>query len=443
MKNLFSRLISLLLLLCVIVGSLASCELIEKLTGGPGSDQPEHVHVDYVEQLKLDRSSGTNQLEVKMKRHIDGDTTHFIDPIGISVDGVIKARYLAVNTPESTGRIEEWGKAASKFTQSKLESAHSIIIESNDASWNKDGNGRFLVFVWYQPTEGADYRNLNIELLQNGLAAGSSPMETIYGTTAVAATNQATIERLHCFSQQKDPDYPYGEAASVTLKELRLNWEEYVETKVAFEGVVTYYGNNTAYVEALDPETGLYFGVQLFDGYNTALIDILEKGNYIRVCGYVTDYYGTLQVSDLKYNRYRPNDPANTWLISENHELAFTEKTISEFTGNVTVNYGEENITKAYHTLALSTSISMKNLKVVDTYTTQSNGSITLTCQDESGKKIDVRLDGVKDTNGNLIDEREFYGKTIDVRGVIDYFNYENHQSYQVKVFTLDNINIH
>jgi DNA-binding transcriptional regulator/RsmH inhibitor MraZ len=153
MKNLFSRLISLLLLICVIVGSLASCELIEKLTGGP-ADQPEHVHVDYVEELKLDRNSGTNQLEVKMKRHIDGDTTHFIDPIGISVDGVIKARYLAVNTPESTGRIEEWGKAASKFTQSKLENAHSIIIESNDASWNKDGNGRFLISKRLQRAAG-------------------------------------------------------------------------------------------------------------------------------------------------------------------------------------------------------------------------------------------------------------------------------------------------
>ena len=441
MKNVFSRIISLLLLLCVIVSALASCELVNKLTGGDKA--PEHVHVDYVEELKLDMTSITNKVEVKMKRHIDGDTTHFIDPIGISVDGVIKARYLAVNTPESTGRIEEWGKAASKFTESKLSTAHSILIESNDDSWNTDGNGRFLVFVWYKPTADADWRNLNIELLMNGLAAGSSPMETIYGTTAVAATNQATIEKLHVFSQTKDPDYPYGEAESVTLKELRVNWQNYVEKKVSFEGVVTYYGDNTAYVEALDPETGLYFGVQLFDGYNTALIDILEKGNYIRVCGYVTDYYGTLQVSDLKYNRYKPNDPANTWLIEEDHDIAFTEKTISEFTSTVSFEYNEETVSKTYHTLALSTSISMKNLKVVDTYTTQSNGSITLTCRDESGKEIDVRLDGVKDANGNLVTERDFYGKTIDVKGIIDYFNYEGHQSYQVKVFTLNNITIH
>ena len=161
-----------------------------------------------------------------------------------------------------------------------------------------------------------------------------------------------TIEKLHVFSQTKDPDYPYGEAESVTLKELRVNWQNYVEKKVSFEGVVTYYGNNTAYVEALDPETGLYFGVQLFDGYNTALIDILEKGNYIRVCGYVTDYYGTLQISDLKYNRYKPNDPANTWLIEEDHDIAFTEKTISEFTSTVSFEYNEETVSKTYHTLA-------------------------------------------------------------------------------------------
>ena len=440
MKNLFSRIISLLLLLCVIFGSLTSCEIFNK---DPQDEAPEHVHVDYVEELKLDMTSGTNKVEVKLKRHIDGDTTHFVDPIGLTVDGVIKARYLAVNTPESTGRIEEWGKAASKFTESKLSSAHSILIESNDASWNKDGNGRFLVFVWYKPTADADWRNLNIELLMNGLAAGSSPMETIYGKTAVAATAQATIEKLHIFSQTKDPDYPYGEAESITLKELRVNWQDYVEKKVAFEGVVAYYGDNTAYVEQYDAETGLYFGVQLFDGYNTALTGILEKGNYIRVCGYVTDYYGTLQVSDLKYNRYKPNDPANTWLISKGNEVAFTEKTISEFTGTVSFEYNEETVSKAYHSIALSTSISMKDLTVVDTYTTQSNGSITLTCRDASGKEIDVRLDSIKDANGNLVDERDFMGKTIDVKGIIDYFNYENHQSYQVKVFTLDSINIH
>ena len=438
MKNRILNLISLLLLLCVIIGSVVSCDIFN-------TDPPitEHVHVDYVSQLKLDMSSTTLKLEVTMKMHIDGDTTHFYVPTSISSDGVMKARYLAVNTPESTGRIEEWGKAASRFTQEKLENAHSIMVESNDSSWNRDGNGRFLVFVWYKPTADADYRNLNLELLQEGLAPSSSPMETIYGDIAVAAVNQATIEKLYVFSQQKDPEYPYGDAESITLKELRLNSEDYIGKKVAFEGVVTYYGDNTAFVEEFDPETGIYFGVQLFDGYNTALVDILEVGNRIRVCGYVTDYHGTLQVSDLKYNRYKPKDPANTWLISEGHEGAFPEKTVNEFNSNIEVQNGEETVTGKYHSICLSTTISMKNLKVIRTYTTASNGAITLTCRDENNNEISIRVDTMKDANGNLVTEQYFSGETIDVKGIIDYFNYNEIQSYQVKVFTFDSITIH
>ena len=441
MKKIFSKLISLFLLLCILASCLASCDF---LTGGNGGNNPpEHVHVDYVEQLKLDMNSPTLKTEVQIKRHIDGDTTHFIDPIGISVDGIIKARYLAVNTPESTGRIEEWGKAASNFTKSKLESAHSILIESNDTSWNRDGNGRFLVFVWYKPTADADWRNLNIEILQNGLAAGSSPMETIYGTTAVAATNQATIEKLHVFSSEKDPDYPYGAAESITLKELRLNYQNYIEKKVAFEGVVSYYGDNTAYVEEFDPETGLTFGVQIFDGYNNALIDVLEVGNRLRVVGYVTEYFGTLQVSDLRYNRYRPTDPANTWILDEFSEAYFPEKTVEEFNSQISVSYGEETVNGIYHTVCLSTSIAMNNLTVVKTYTTQSNGGITLTCKDANGDEIDVRIEGLKNADGKLYVASDLQGKTIDVRGIIDYFNYENHQSYQIKVLKSNDLIIH
>ena len=74
---------------------------------------------------------------------IDGDTTHFyINQSGnynnISktpgIDGVLKARYLGVNTPESTGKIEEWGKKASKFTQEKLATATSIYKAISSAS---------------------------------------------------------------------------------------------------------------------------------------------------------------------------------------------------------------------------------------------------------------------------------------------------------------------
>jgi micrococcal nuclease len=110
-------------------------------------------------------NSETLKAEVDVKLAVDGDTVHFniSEP---SFDGsVLKARFLAVNTPESTGQIEPYGKTASDFTKEKVMNAVSIIVESDTASWNADSTGdRYLVWVWYKPSANEDYRNLNIEI---------------------------------------------------------------------------------------------------------------------------------------------------------------------------------------------------------------------------------------------------------------------------------------
>ena len=148
--------------------------------------------VDYASSVKLDLSSPYKKQEVTVKLHIDGDTVHFNVPHSVNPTGVLKARFLAVNTPESTGKIEEWGKAASKFTRSKLESAVSIILESDDGRWNIDSTGeRHLVWVWYKTAEDAEYRNLNIEILQEGYAISSNASQNRYGTYCTDAIAQA------------------------------------------------------------------------------------------------------------------------------------------------------------------------------------------------------------------------------------------------------------
>jgi len=146
--------------LILAVGLLAGCG--EKAPDeGPtnpaptGSSDPADV-VDYAGSVKLNMSSGTAKQEVTVKQFVDGDTTHFFVPTSVMPGGVLKARYLAVNTPESTGKIEEFGKKASSFTKEKLSSAVSIIIESETASWDPDSTGdRYLVWVWYKPSADA------------------------------------------------------------------------------------------------------------------------------------------------------------------------------------------------------------------------------------------------------------------------------------------------
>ena len=461
--------ISLLLLLCVLVASFTSCDMLSNLTGnqtGDASDgtdngadngnndenkEPEHVHVDYVSALKLDMTSPTLKQEVTVKKHIDGDPTHFNVPNSLDSTGVMKARYLAVNTPESTGRIEEWGKAASNFTKEKLANAKSIIVESNSAAWEHDGNGRYLVWVWYQPAEGEDYRNLNLELLQNGLAAGSKTTDTIYADKAIAAIAQATTEKLYIFSQDKDPDFPYGAAESVTLKELRLNIADYVGKKVSVEGVVTFNADNTEYIEALDPETGLYFGIQIFDGYQNQITTMLKRGNLVRIVGVVTEFSGKYQISSIDYNPMKPNDPANSAVISTGNAVAYKETTAEDFLGTVEIQMSEdeEPISVLYREAVISTSISMKNLYVKKVYTTTNPsasdiGAMTLTCEID-GMQISVRTEVLYDADGNLVTADYFYGKTIDFKGIVDYFDYDNtgNGTYQIRVYNLNHFTVH
>ena len=442
MKKTTIRIISAILMVCMIGAVFTACD---QSTGDTTPTTPEASHIDYVDQLKLDLSSGRKYYEVTWgdRSHIDGDTSHFDVPKDVDSTGTIKARYLAVDTPESTGQIEEWGKAASAFTKEKLSTAHSIIIESETNQWNFDGNGRYLVWVWYKPSADADYRCLNIELLQNGLGGGSSSSNTIYGSVAVAAIAQATREKLYMFSGQKDPDFPYGEAASVTLKELRANAANYEGQKVAVEGIITFNSNYEAYIEAYDAESDMYYGMQIFYGYNSQLIPVLEQGAMVRVVGVVNSFYGTYQISSLKYNPMRPTDPANTSQISTGNPIAYKEVSAADFNGNKTILLGEEEKTFKYADLAVSSSLSMKNLKVVDVYTTtnpsaRDTGAMTLTCTVD-GQTINVRTGVLKDAEGNQITASTFQGKTIDIQGIVDYYE----GTYQIRVFTMNDFVIH
>ena len=132
------KLLALLLLGCIACGSFAACggssDKGDNGTSTPATSQPdsstseapEIVPIDYASSISLDmNSTATIKQEVSVKLFIDGDTTHFNVPTSVVANGTLKARYLAVNTPESTGKIEEWGKSASNFTKSKLQSAQS------------------------------------------------------------------------------------------------------------------------------------------------------------------------------------------------------------------------------------------------------------------------------------------------------------------------------
>ena len=463
MKNL-KRLIACLLLICLVLGSFSGCGETtpaapvdaEQTEPTPSeTDAPELEIVDYAGTLQLDRTSGTAQIEVSIKQFIDGDTTHFYVPTSVMSSGVLKARYLGINTPESTGKIEEWGKKASTFTKEKLSTAASIMVESNDDKWNLDSSGgRHLVYVWYKPTADADYRCLNLEIIQNGLSISCGTVNDRYGQAATDAFQQAKREKLHVFSGQKDPGFYYGDAYEVDLKGLRTNIALYDNAKVAFEGVVTRNNNNSVYVEEYDAETAMYYGMSVYYGFETgALLNNLAIGNRVRVVGTVTYYEtgGTWQVSGLSFREFKPDDPGNTKVISTGHQASNVETDPAMFAdGTMEVEVlasldSDETEMKTfnYAELIMSTTISMKNLKVLDAYTTQNggnnDGAMTLTCRAEDGTMIDVRTIVLRDEAGNLKVEADYLNKTIDVIGIVDSFS----GAYQIKVLTDKDIIVH
>ena len=440
--------LSLILILCFAITLLGGCDGTTKPSETPGSSQDGNIEVvDYAASVKLDMSSSTVKTEVTVKTFVDGDTTHFHVPTSVMPSGVLKARYIAINTPESTGKIEEWGKKASRFTKEKLSSATSIIIESDTATWDADSTGdRYLVWVWYRTSDTEEYRNLNIEILQEGLAIASNSANNKYGSTCMAAINQAKVQKLNVNSGQQDPDYYYGDCIELTLKELRTNTEAYSGKRVAFSGVVTTNnGNNSVYVEEYDEETGMYYGFAIYYGFNLSGkgLEIINVGNEVRIVGSLQYYEtgGTWQIADLDYRMMKPNDPNNIQLLGSGKTGAFVLTDVDKFLNDkVEVLVGEEKKTFDYAQLALGTTISMENLKVVDVYTTTneesaSNGAMTLTCQVD-GKTIDVRTTVFRDENGNLITADAYLGKTIDVKGIVDYFSGD----YQIKVFSPNSI---
>lgn len=462
MKKL-KKLLSLLLVLCLMAALMTGCNKqtpntddnqnnLEQNSTPPSTEPtpteaPKEV-VDYASQVKLNMSSNSAKVEATVKTFVDGDTTHFYVSSDLVEGGVLKARYLAINTPESTGKIEEYGKKASNFTKEKLSRATSIIIESDTDVWDIDSTGsRNLVWIWYKTSESEDYRNLNIEILQNGLALANSAANNRYGSYCTAAIAQAKEQKLNIYSGQKDPDFYYGEAVELTLKELRTNIDQYNGVKVAFNAIVTKDHSNSVYVEAYDEETGVYYGISVYYGFNLSGpgLAAISVGNEARIVGTVQYYEagGTYQVAGLSYRQMKPNDPNNVQKLSEGHEPAFVPTTADTFVNStVEVEVAEEIKSFPYAAAAMNTSISMTDLKVNSVYTTtnedsSSYGAMTLNCEAD-GIPVVVRTVVLTDENGNLITEESYEGKTIDVKGIIDYFDGQ----YQIKVFSAKDITI-
>ncbi|MFJ8245157.1 thermonuclease family protein [Peribacillus asahii] len=89
---------------------------------------------------------------VSLQKCTDGDTAQF--------SKVGKTRFLYIDTPESTNKVESYGKTAAKYTCDKLKKAKKIELQYDGTK--KDKYGRTLAWVW------VDGKLLQKELIKKG-----------------------------------------------------------------------------------------------------------------------------------------------------------------------------------------------------------------------------------------------------------------------------------
>lgn len=358
---------------------------------------------------------------VTVEQFIDGDTVHFWN---YSRTEIIKVRFLAIDTPESTGKVEPWGKPASRYTKSKLQNAAEIVLESNEeGSAVLDSTGdRYLAWVWYRPKDSETWRNLNIEILADGLAMGKSTSSTRYGATAMNALTSARTEKINLYSGKKDPLFYYGSAVELSIKSLVLNKSSYNATKVRFEGVVTKESGGGIYVQSFDEDTQQYYGVYVYGGYASLAPKFLIPGYRLLITGTADDNenFG-FQVSGLSFSLINPTDD-DTKILEKDIKTEPVLISADDINNNETL----ENVL-----------VRLENLTVTSIYTTQSttqsDGAMTLTCRSADGKTVTVRTVKLTAEDGSTVTEDYFRGKTLNCSGIVTFFN----GNPQLKLFTL------
>lgn len=267
----------------------------------------------------------------------DGDTTRFRTG-GDSVN----IRYYCIDTPESTGGVEKWGKAASNFVKMRLSEATEIVLESSTGGRpEKDSyNSRYLGFVWYKTADYGDFKLLNVELVENGFTDNKDINSPYYNYFA-EAEKFARTNQIRKFGDDDDPLFS-TDPISITLKEFYANQDLYYNEENDSGAKVIF----TAYLESLsmysagsgtthtftavtyDPATGERYEIAVYTGYVSSQASKLKVGNMYTIIGTVQMHNGKLQISGVNYNpRLEGRLEDGTFTVQENYYLTFDSST--------------------------------------------------------------------------------------------------------------------
>lgn len=360
----------------------------------------------------------------KVARYVDGDTTVF----QLANGEQITVRYNGINTPESTYRVEPWGFAASKYNkqlfQEALKSGAKIVLQTESMTERLDSTGtRYLAWIWIVYSNG-DSRLVNLELAEMGLAqVKNAGQYTKYFNDAIYDISAKYTLRVY---GEKDPEFDYSnDAKEMTIREIRKQYgtkeavnnatkEGFTSPLIKISGmVVKKNGNANAYIQQYDPETGEYYGIYIYGGYNA--IDHLLLGSYVQITGKIGYYYGSLQITDVK-----SNSQIKILSLPDESQIVSIPSTIDEI----------DNI---YEYEKIGNLVTVENLEVTGYNDSDNNSSFTLYCKytNKAGerKQFNIRVDSLvklvdSETNKQILSGEYFNGKTISsITGIVTYYN--------------------
>ncbi|MBE5765090.1 MAG: hypothetical protein E7339_05775 [Clostridiales bacterium] len=336
---------SLIIVILVILSSLAFVSCNDAKNSGNSSGQQSEVadNTQYYDEitstLKLQKSYENKSFltdgigRATLDAHTDGDTTRFT----LAQGDVISVRYYQIDTPESTGSVQKWGKAASFFTKQRLKEATEIVLEATAARAEKDSYGtRYLGYVWYKTAADSDFKCLNLELVENGFSEnkGMATNKYPYNEYFAKANTFARKIQLRIYSKLDDPLYS-DEPEEITLKDFITNTDAYynIETesgsKVTFTAClcdlrVSNSGTHTFTAEYYDEE-GNRYTIDVYAAYSSSAASSMSIGHLYRVVGVIQYYNGRFQISDVKYDViFGANNPkVYTSPIQKNYLLTF------------------------------------------------------------------------------------------------------------------------
>ena len=384
------------LIITVLLFALTACN---DNGGKTPDDEQKELTTEYTDATVIDFTyEGKNYLtdrvgEVTLVKCTDGDTARFR-----SGSSEFAVRFLGIDTPESTYRIDPWGKSASTYTCDKLTNATTIVLEAG--SEMQDGYGRYLAWVWY------DGRLLNLELVEqaysNAKGTSGTKYENVIYDAELAA--QATDKRIW---GEIDPTYDYSlEGAPITVGELITNMDNYIGRKIEITGTVAYEVGISPY---LVDESG--YGIYVYIQENSYKI---EPGNKITITGLDLTFYpdqetGSPQLVGV-YKR-------NVELISEGNEVAPRVIEVADIAA-----------------IDLGSFVKVEGVTVVEVYKSPNTGDYTITCEDSLGNEIGLHISS--SVEQSEIDALLSVGSVVDVAGGLSRYN----EQYQLEMSDLGTV---